>query len=108
MKYTNQQKFLRDSETFVFESICVREYTFRKTETALWIGSQVPISVSISSIFVTEPFIIHVFDPNHLIEHCLGAQDNLGSQSKQTEALFLDISAAIKSKLGEILEKPTQ
>ena len=32
-----------------FESICVKEETYKETETTKWIGKHVPISVSISS-----------------------------------------------------------
>ena len=43
---------------FDFESICVKEETYKETETTKRIGKHVPISVSISSNPILEPIFL--------------------------------------------------
>ena len=47
--YREDQKLFKNLAVFDFESICVKEETYKETETTKWIGKHVPISVSISS-----------------------------------------------------------
>ena len=48
IKYTSEQKLFENLTIFDFERVCVQRETFRDTNTTVWIGKQVPISVSIS------------------------------------------------------------
>ena len=109
IKYTIEQKFFKNLAIFDFESICVREETFRITNTTTWIGKHVPISVSISSNLVEDPVFICNSYPHHLLESTVGAFENLASQNKaKMKELFLDIKTTIKIKLGSILQKFNQ
>ena len=109
IKYTSEQKLFRNLAIFDFESICVQAETFRDTNTTTWIGKHVPMSVSISSNLVEEPFFFCNSDPHHLVASSIGAFKNLALQSKaKMKNLFFDIETTIKNKLGNILEKLTQ
>ena len=109
IKYTSEQKLFETLAKFNFESICVQEETFRDTNTATWIGKQVPIYVSISSNLVEEPIFLCNSDPHHFVASFIGVLENLASQIKaKMKNLFLDIATIIKIKLGSILEKLTQ
>ena len=109
IKYTSEQKLFKNLPIFDFESICVQEESFKETNTTTWIGKQVPISVSISSNLVEEPFFICNSDPHYLVASFIGALENLASQNKtKMKNLFLDIETTKKIKLGSILEKLTQ
>ena len=46
--YRNEQKLFKNLAIFDFESICVRQESYKQTETTTWIGKHVPISASIS------------------------------------------------------------
>ena len=46
--YRNEQKLFKNLAIFDFESICVKEDSYKQSETTMWIGKHVPISVSIS------------------------------------------------------------
>ena len=72
IKYTSQQKLYKNLAKFDFESICVQEESFEDTKTTKWIGKHVPISVSISSNFVEEPFFPYNSYPHHLISSFMG------------------------------------
>ena len=43
--YKADRKFFKNLAAFDFESICVKEETYKETETTKWIGKHVPISV---------------------------------------------------------------
>ena len=109
IKYTSEQKFLKNLGIFDFGSICVQEETFKDTITTTWMGKHVPISVSISSNLVEEPVFICKSDLYHPVASFIGALKNVASQSKaKKKNLFLDIETTIKIKLGSILEKLTK
>ena len=55
-KYTTEQKLFNKYAILNFSAVCVRKETFKNTNGSFWIGKQVPISVSISSNIVNEPF----------------------------------------------------
>ena len=46
--YKNEQKLFKNLTIIDFESICVKEDSYKQTETTTWIGKHVPISDSIS------------------------------------------------------------
>ena len=109
IKYTSQRKLFKKLALFDFESTCVQEESFKVTQTIMWIGKHVPISISISSNPVEEPIFLHNSDPHHLISSFIGTLDGLASQNKaQINLLFLDIETTIKIKLGNNFEKLTQ
>ena len=46
--YEHEQKLFEILAVFVFESVCVKEETYKETDATKWIGKQVPLTVSIS------------------------------------------------------------
>ena len=109
IEHTNEQTLFKNLGMFDFESVCAQEESFKDTDTTKWIGKHIPISVSISSNLVKEPFFLCNSDPHHLVTSFIGALENLALQSKaKMKKLFFDIETTIKIKLGSILEKLTQ
>ena len=94
---------------FDFESICVREDSYKQTETTTWIGKHVPISVSISSNLILEPIFLCNANPHHLISSFITALEGLATQSNaQMKLNLFEIETAIKIKLCAILEQLNQ
>ena len=60
IKYTSEQKLIKTSAMFEFESILVQKESFKDTDRTKWIRKHVPISVSTSSDIVKAPiFLCH-------------------------------------------------
>ena len=57
------QKLFKNLAIFDFESICVPSEQLKDTNTTTWIGKHEPISVSISSNLIDEPFFLCDKDP---------------------------------------------
>ena len=94
---------------FDFESICVKEDSYKQTETTTWIGKHVPISVSISSNLISEPIFLCNANPHHLISSFITALEGLATQSKaQMKLSFIEVETAIKTKLCAVLEQLNQ
>ena len=94
---------------FDFKSICVKEETYKETETTKWIGKHVPISASISSNLIPEPIFICNSDPRHLVSSFVSALEGLATQSKaQLKLRFIEVETAIKIKLSSILQQLNQ
>ena len=56
-----------------------------------------------------EPIFVYNSDPHHLVSSFIGALENLASQSKaKMKNLLPDIQITFKTKLGSILERPTE
>ena len=92
-----------------FESICVKDETYKETETTKWIGKHVPISVSISSNQIQEPIFLCNSDPRHLVPSIISALQGLATQSKaQSKLRNIEVETAIKIKLSSILEHLNQ
>ena len=109
IKYTNEQTLFKNLAIFDFELICVKEESFKDTDTTKWIGKHIPISVSISSNLVKEPVFLCNSDPHHLVTSFIDVLEDLALQSKAImKNLFFDIETTINIKLGSILEKLTQ
>ena len=107
--YRNDQKLFKNSAIFDFDSICVKEDSYKQTETTTWIGKHVPISVSISSNLITELIFLCNVNPHHLISSFITALDRLATQSKaQMKLTFIEVEAAIKTKLCAVLEQLNQ
>ena len=94
---------------FDFESVCVKEDTYKQTETTTWIGKHVPISASISSNLIPEPIFLRNANPHHLISSFITALEGLATQSKaQMKLNFFELETAIKTKLCAVLEQLNQ
>ena len=65
--YREDQKLFKNSVVFHFESICVKEETYKETETTKWIGKHVPISFSVSSNLMSEPIFLCNSEPRQLV-----------------------------------------
>ena len=107
--YKSEQKLFNNLAIFDLESICVNEFSYKPTETTMWIGKHVPISVSISSILIPEPIFLCNVNPHHLISSLITGLEGLATQSKaQTKLKFSEEETAIKKTLGSILEQLNQ
>ena len=107
--YGSEQKLFKNLAIFDFESICVKEQSYKQTETTTWIGKHVPISVSISSNLIPEPIFLCNANPHHLISSFITALEGLATQSKaQMKLNFIEVETAIKIKLCAILEQLNQ
>ena len=107
--YINEQKLFKKLAIFNFESICVKEESYKQTETTTWIGKHVPISVSISSNLIPEPIFLCNATPHHLFSSFITALEGLETHSKaQMKLNFIEVETAIKVKLCAILEQLNQ
>ena len=107
--YKNEQKLLKNLAIFDFESTCVKEDSYKQTETTTWIGKHVPISVSISSNLIQEPILFCNANPHHLISSFITALEGLATQSKaQMKLNFIEVETSIKTKLCAVLEQLKQ
>ena len=107
--YREDQKFFKNLAVFDFESICVKEETYKETETTKWVGKHVPISVSISSDLIPEPIFLCNSYPRHLVSSFISALEGLSTQSKaQMKLRFIEAETAIRIKLSSILEQLNQ
>ena len=94
---------------FDFESVCVKEESYKQTETTTWIGKHAPLSVSISSKLIPEPIFLCNANPHYLISSFVTALEGLATQSKaQMKLNFIELATAIKIKLCAILEQFNQ
>ena len=109
ISYRSEQKLFKSLAMFDFESIGVKEDSYKQTETTTWIRKHVPISVSISSNVIPEPIFLCNANPHHLISSFITALEGLATQSKtQMKLNFIGIETAIKIKLCAILEQLNQ
>ena len=107
--YNNEQKLFRNLAIFDFESICVKEDSYKQTEKTTWIGKHVPTSVSISSNLIPEPIFLCNANPHHLISSFITAPEGLATQSKaQMKLNFIEVETAIKMKLCAVPEQLNQ
>ena len=107
--YGSEQKLFKNLAIFDFESICVKEESYKKTETTTWIGKHVPISASTSSNLIPEPIFLRNANPHHLISSFITALEGSAIQSKaQMKLNFLEVETAIKIKLCAIMEQLNQ
>ena len=105
VQYTDDQKLFTNLAVFDFESICIPEENFKNTETTTWIGTHVPISVSISSNLIAKPIFLCNSNPRDLVESVIDPVEGLATQSKaQMKLKFLEVETAIDSQLTQTLE----
>ena len=94
--YREDQKLFKNLAIFVFESICVKEETYKQTETTKWIGKHVTLSVSISSHLIPESIFLCNSDPRPLVSSFVSAFKGLATQSKAQMILrFFEVETAI-------------
>ena len=109
ISHRNEQELFKNLSKLDFESICVKEESYKQTETTTWIGRHVPISVSISSNWIPEPIFLCNANPHNLISSFITALEGLATQSKaQVKLNFIEVETAIKIKLCAILEQLKQ
>ena len=107
--YRHEQKLFKNLEIFYFESICVKEISYKQTETTTWIGKHVPISVSISSNLIPEHIFLCNANLYHFISSFITVLEKLATQGKaQMKLNFIEVETAIKIKLCAILEQLNQ
>ena len=107
--YKNELKLFKNLAIFDFESIWVKEESYKQTGTTTWIGKHVPISASIWSNLILEPSFLCNANPHHLISSFITALEGLASHSKaQMKLNFIEVETAIKIKLCAILEQLNQ
>ena len=107
--YGSEQKLFKNLAILDFESICVKEESYKQTEITTWIGKHVPISVSISSNLIPEPIFLCNANPHYLISPFITVLEGLATQSKaQMKLNFIEVETAIKIKLCAILEQLNQ
>ena len=108
--YKNEQKLFKNLAIFDSESICVKEDSYKPTETTTWIGKHVPISVSISSNLIPEAIFLcndNLVISSHLIFYQCSRRVSNSKQSSD-ELNFIEVETAIKIKLCAILEQLNQ
>ena len=89
--------------------VCVKENTYKETETTKWIGKHVPILVSISSNLIPEPIFLCNSDPRYLVSSFVSALEGLATQSKaQMKWRFVEVETATMNKLSSTLEQLNQ
>ena len=107
--YREDRKLFKSSVFFDFESICVKEETYKETETTEWIGKHVPISVSFLSNLLSETIFLCISDPQRLVFSFISVFKGLPMQSKaQLKLRFSEVETAIKIKISSILEQLNQ
>ena len=106
---SKDQKLFKNLAVFHFESNCVKEETYKETETTKWIRKNVTILVSISSNLIPEPIFLCNSDPRHLVSSFISALEGLATQNKaQLKLKFIEVETAIKIKLSSVLEQLNQ
>ena len=109
ISFRNEQKLFKNQALFDFESICVKENSYKQAETTTWIGKHVLVSVSISSNLIPEPIFLCNANLQDLVWSFITALVGLPTQSKaQMKLKFIEVETAIKIKLCAILEQLNQ
>ena len=107
--HREDQKLIKNLASFDFESICVKEETYKETKTTKWIGKHVPIAFSISSNLIPEPIFLCNSDPRHLVSSFVSALEGLATQRKtQMKLSFFEVETATKIKLSSFLQQLNQ
>ena len=101
--YPEDYTLFRSFVVFDFEAICVQSVEATNTLTKSWIGTHVPVSVSISSNLLDEPVFLCANDPNRLIISFVAQLETLAAKSKaDLKPKFLAVEAEIKTRLGDV------
>ena len=104
--YPEDYTLFRNFVVFDFEAICVQSVEANNTLTTSWIGTHVPVSVSISSNLLDEPVFLCENDPNRLIISFVAQLDTLAAKNKaDLRPKFLAVEAEIKTRLSDVSSK---
>ena len=77
--YSDNQKLFTNMAILDFGSICVQQDLFRDPSASSWIGKNVPLSVSISSILIEQSVFLSNFNPAALAESFVDAPQGLAT-----------------------------
>ena len=101
--YPEGHTLFRNFVVFDFEAICVQSVEINNTATTSWIGTHVPVSVSLSSNLLDEPVFLCEKDPNRLIISFVAQLEILAAKNKAELTLkVLTVGAEIKTRLSDI------
>ena len=101
--YPEDYTLYNNLAVFDFEAICVHSVDISNTATTSWIGTHVPVSVSISSNLLKEPIFLCEKDPNRLIISFVAQLETLSAKNKaDLRPKFLEVEAEIETRLSDI------
>ena len=101
--YPEEYTLFNNLAVFDFEAICVHSVDISNTATTSWIGTHVPVSVSISSNLLKEPTFLCEKDPNRLIISFVAQLETLSAKNKaDLRPKFLEVEAEIETRLSNI------
>ena len=93
--YPENDTLFKNLAVFDFEALCVYSVDIINTATTSRIGTQVPVSVSISSNLLDEP--------NRLIRSFVAQLEILAAKNKvDVKSKFLEVEAEIKTRLNDV------
>ena len=93
---SEDNKLFNNLAIFAFESICVPTEELKETQTTSWIGTHVPILVSVSSNLIDEPIFLYNKDPQNLFIDFVSKLELLAEKSKlEMRTKFQDIEVAV-------------
>ena len=101
--YPEDDTLFKNLAVFDFEAICVHSVDINNTATTSWIGTHVPVSVSISSNLLDQPVFICENDPNRLIISFVAQLEILAAKNKvDVRSKFLEVESEIKTRLNYV------
>ena len=101
--YPEDYTLFKNLAVFDFEAICVHSVDISNTATTSWIGTHVPVSVSIFSNLLKEPIFLCEKDPNRLIISFVAQLETLSAKNKaDLRPKFLEVEAEIETRLSDI------
>ena len=101
--YPEDYALFRNFVVFDFEAICVQSVEATNTLTTSWIGTHVPVSVSISSNLLDEPVFLCENGPNRLITSFVAQLETLAAKNEaDLKPKFLAVEAEIKTRLSDV------
>ena len=103
---SEDNKLFNNQAIFDFESICVPTEKLKETHTTTRIGKHVPISVSISSNLIDDPFFLYNKDPQNLIIDFVSNLELLAEKSKlEMRTKCQDIERAVNERMKKIFDQ---
>ena len=105
--YPEDYTLFRNFVVFDFEAICVQSVEANNTVTTSWIGTHVPVSVSISTNLLDESVFLCENDPNRLIISFVAQLETLAAKNKaDLRPKFLEVEIEIKTSLSDVSSRP--
>ena len=101
--YPEDCTLFKNFAVFDFEAICDNSLEISSSATTSWIGTHVPVSVSIFSNLLKEPIFLCEEDPNRLIISFVAQLETLAAKNKaDMRPKLLAVEAEIKTRLSDI------